>query len=231
MGLIPEIENLKAESKLSRDEQDYQEAINELTTAIGLAERAAWDPPGASLDDTGRKIAWHVADCWGMIGGNLRRLKKLPEAIDCFKKGRVYEQDERYGVSGSGYGIASSYNTVNAIVAPIEARMVGAHSQQDSFRSAVQVLKRQTLDPEHGVRRPDRWAWADRGQCSLLMGDLEGAKAAYLQFCRLSDPGSIRSSCNVLKSLHDALRDMGDPVAPVVGAGIDFLQSELQERS
>ena len=228
--LIPELENLKAEAKLARDDRDYREAIRKLNEAISLADRSGWDSAGTKLDDTGRKIAWHVSDCWGMIGGNYRRMKDLPAAIECFSKGRTYEQDERYGMEGSGYGIASSYNAVNAIVSPIEALLRDATSQTQALQAAVKTLEQQTLDPKYGVRRTDRWAWADLGQCKLLLGEVAGAETAYNQFLRLSDPASIRSSREVLDGLHDALQKMDDPRAATVRMGLDFLEAELERR-
>jgi len=224
--LMADVADLKVQAKLYRDAKDYDGAIVELQTAIELIERSGWDKDGddSGPSDTQKKVAWHFADCLGMLGGNYRRIQQLDSAITCFKRGRVYEAKD------SRYQIPSSYNTVNAIVAPIEARRRDATSQADELRRAIETLEYQIFDPgmAEDSRRQDRWAWADLGQCKLLLGDKEGAYAAYQRLRELADRSEIGSACNVLKSIHDALAEQGDPKAAVVEAGLDFLQSGLK---
>jgi tetratricopeptide (TPR) repeat protein len=223
--LIEEVAILKDEAKLFRDSRDYDGAISALQVAVDLIDESGWEKadstaPRSELD---RKVAWHLADCLGMQGGNYRRNKELERAIECFTRGAIYEQDARNRIS-------SSYNTVNAIVAPIEAGMRGATSQEKALRQAVATLEYQMFDPEmaEASRRLDRWAWADLGQCKLLLGDLDGAEAAYQRFKELGDLSSIRSSREVLTSIHNALQAQGDQKAAVVAAGINrFFQSAL----
>ncbi|MFI5010836.1 MAG: hypothetical protein ACHQAY_00665 [Hyphomicrobiales bacterium] len=215
--LITEVEILKNEAKLARDDADYAGAIDALREAIDLT--SGWRqglPAAGELDETDRKIAWHLADCFGMLGGNYRRSGKVDEAIECFEQGRVYELDARFHV-------ASSYNTVNAIVAPIEAGLRDASSQSGALRAAIKMLEGQIFDPSTASRRLDRWAWADLGQATLLLGDLEASRDAYRRFVELSDAASIKSSRDVLRSLHRSLVEKQDDKASVVEAGIAFL--------
>jgi tetratricopeptide (TPR) repeat protein len=216
--LIEEVAILKDEAKLLRDSRDYDGAIAALQIAVDLIDGSGWErvDSTAPLTDLHRKVAWHLADCLGMQGGNYRRNKQLDRAIECFTRGAIYEQDARTRIS-------SSYNTVNAIVAPIEAGMRDASSQERALRQAVATLEYQIFDPEmaEASRRLDRWAWADLGQCKLLLGDLDGAEAAYQRFKELGDLSSARSSREVLVSIHNALEAKGDQKAAVVAAGIN----------
>jgi len=221
--LAAEIALLKDESKLARDAGDYAGAIDQLSLAIELIDNSGWDDgldPGAPVVEDRRKIAWHLADCLGMLGGNYRRIEQLDEAVRCFERGRLYEQDSRFQVS-------SSYNSVNAIVAPIEAKLRDATSQTAALRDAVSTLERQIFDPDtvEASRRLDRWAWADLGQCQLLLGNAAEARAAYQRFIELSDAATIQSSRDVLRSIERALRAKNDERAGVVAAGIEFLDS------
>jgi hypothetical protein len=152
--LIEEVAILKDEAKLLRDARNYGAAIVRLQVAIDLIGESQWDAAesGLPLSDIQRKAAWHLADCLGMQGGNYRRDNNFDLAIDCFMRGAAYEQDPRYR-------IASSYNMVNAIVAPIEAGTHDSGSQQFALRKAVATLEYQIFDPEmaNASRRLDRW--------------------------------------------------------------------------
>jgi tetratricopeptide (TPR) repeat protein len=222
--LSAELAILKDEAKLLRDDGKYEGAIEQLTTAIALIDKSRWKPglaPTSSPSDAQKKMAWHLADCLGMLGGNYRRNHQLEEAIKCFARGSKFEQNPRYGLS-------SSYNMVNAIVAPIEGGMRDATSQANALRNTVAALKRQ-IDPEMSdtSRRLDRWAWADLGQCCLLLGRLDEARTAYEKFKDLSDPASIRSSCQVLQNLQRALKAKGDEKTVIIDDAIELLQSSI----
>ena len=222
--LIADIGILKDKSKILRGSGDYEGAIDQLRLAIELVDQSGWDKGLTSpLDDDHRKIAWHLVDCLGMLGGNYRRNKQLDEAIKCFERGSTYERDSRYRIS-------SSYNTVHAIVTPIEAGMRNAGSQTGALRDVVAALQRQMFDPDlaEASRRMDRWAWADLAECELLLGDLDEALTAYQQFVELSEPASILSSRNVLDRIHRALLAQNDEKASTIKEGIDFLQSALK---
>ena len=98
-----------------------------------------------------------------MLGGNHRRLEQLDRALLAFQDGARIEAADRLEV-------LSSYNLVNAIVLPIEMKDSTATQQRSALRKAVEAIARQV----HGARRNDRWAWADLGQCQLLLGEAGG---------------------------------------------------------
>ena len=218
--LLAEIAILKDEAKIERDTGAYSDAIERLSEAIALIDDSQWDDGATAtrLDDVQKRVAWQLADCLGMLGGNYRRLQQLDEAIQCFERGRLYEQDPRFQ-------IYSSYNTVNSIIAPIEEGLRDAASQSTELRAAVLMLERQIFDPGDGEtsRRLDRWAWADLGQCRLLLGNLDEARIAYQHFIELSDAASIQSSRNVLLRIKNALQAKNDDCAEVVEVGIKLL--------
>jgi tetratricopeptide (TPR) repeat protein len=223
--LLQRIPVAKDEAKLLRDERDYAAAISRLRHAIDEIDRSGWDDDvtaESQLDEPQRKIAWHLADCLGMLGGNFRRNGELDKAIESFDRGSKYEQDKPYRVG-------TYYSTVNAIIAPIEGKLRDAASQVEALARAVATIEQQIYEPQRAEegRSGDRWAWADLGQCKLLLGDFDGARAAYQRFIELGDRESIRSSRDVLIGLQKALIDKHDATAEIVGKGISLLQSEL----
>jgi hypothetical protein len=163
--------------------------------------------------DGKNKIASYLADCLGMIGGHLRRLNRLDEAEKSFTDGRSFEGDERYGVD-------SSYNLVNAITLPIEMGDKTASDQRPELIQASKAIERQI---NFGKRRSDRWAWADRAQCVLLLGDVDEARRIYREFKALADADSLASHVTVLNRLRAALAIKDPAVAAAIEQGIQHL--------
>jgi tetratricopeptide (TPR) repeat protein len=217
--LIAAVKTRKEEAKLYRDDGDYEEAIEVLAEAIAMIDKSGWDEAleaGQEPTADQKTIAWHLADCLGMKGGNHRRLNEVELAMTCFQRGRRYEENARLGVN-------SSYNLVNEITLPIEQRAKTAVDQQGALQRAVGALERQV----RGDRRVDRWAWADLGECRLLMGDAKGASEAYDRFVELGDLDSTRSAVTVLRRLAEALAEQDEGTARIVSQGAE----ELEERS
>src|SRR4051794_14393483 len=50
-----------------------------------------------------------LAECWGVRGGILRRLKRRTEAVESYQRGGGYEQHEEFGSD-------DTYNLVNGVV-------------------------------------------------------------------------------------------------------------------
>lgn len=117
----------------------------------------------------------------------------------------------------------SSYSLVNAITLPIEmGRKTGA-DQADLLRNAVRALSHQT----GGERRLDRWAWADLGQCYLLLRDLPRAQEAYKSFRKHGTTDSLDSVLPVLIRIRDALTEKDPDTALVIQKGMDSLEHEF----
>jgi tetratricopeptide (TPR) repeat protein len=221
--LLAKVAAFVAEAKLHRDDNEYEDAIAELKAAIELIERSGWDgDPTFGMVNGENLIASNLADCLGMLGGNLRRLNRLDAALEQFERGRRLEADSQYGIN-------SSYNLVNAITLPIEMAKNTATKQRAALEQAVQTLERQIIKTGRGEgkRRQDRWAWADYGQCLLLLGRLDEANKAYSRFKSLGSKENVDSHVTVLHRLRDALAQSDPSVAELISKAIRLLGSGL----
>jgi hypothetical protein len=215
---LSSVKAIKEEAKLSRDDGDLEGAVEGLQEGIKMIQT---DPDWRRALESGRdpgpaekQLAWHLADLLGMVGGNLRRLNRLEDALRAFEAGRPYEEDSRWGVY-------SSYNLVNAVTLPLEAGTKSPSEQTAALQRAVQTLRGQT----QGERRMDRWAWADLAQCQLLLRDVAGATESYQRFIELGDLSSVESAVSVLRRLHTALGSRDPETANALEEGIRFLES------
>lgn len=188
----------KEEAKDCRDEGDIEGAIRALKNAVETLEAS---PLAVELEVIGeasqpvKTLAFHLADCIGMLGGNFRRLNRLDEAQACFERGRVYEESPALDVM-------SSYNLVNAITLPLETGTRQLAEQTNALSQAVTAIDRQVK----GDRRNDRWGWADLAQCQLLLNARDDALRSYRRARDLGDEETVTSMVSVLKRLHAMLR-------------------------
>ena len=157
-----------------------------------------------------------------MLGGNYRRLDQFPEALAAFTRGRAIEESEKLEVP-------SSYNLVNAITLPLEFDRQTALQPEAALAlgRAIAAIKWQVRLEE---RRNDRWAWADLGQCQLLLGDLEGAKTSYERVRELGNV-HLRIGCRGPSPTPESAR-IGPEGERGVGAGhrLDALVSGPAKR-
>lgn len=86
---------------------------------------------------------------------------------------------------------------------------------------AIAAIQRQVNLEE---RRNDRWAWADLGECQLLLGDLEGAKTSYKRVRELGNADTVASVVSVLRRLQKAL-ESDSKAREALKQGIDWVQS------
>ena len=215
--LAARVKARKEEAKDCRDAADLPGAVAVLEQTVAMLRASPWH---ATLFDDGtasegeQALAAHLADCLGMLGGNHRRLEQLDRALLAFQDGARIEAADRLEV-------LSSYNLVNAIVLPIEMKDSTATQQRSALRKAVEAIARQV----HGARRNDRWAWADLGQCQLLLGEAGDARTSYARLRSLGDADTLKSVLPVLQRLLDALRGRDDPIADALAQGIAELQA------
>ena len=203
----------KEEARALRDEGDLagaidalQDVVTMLTASPFYADLLSSSQPALPAE---KILAMHLADCLGMIGGNYRRLNHLDEALASFERGRTFEEADRLDVS-------SSYNLVNAVTLPLEMEARTAAQQHDLLRRAVASIDRQV----RGERRNDRWAWADLGQCQLLIGDLESASKSYQRVRALGTEDTMASIVAVLRRLAGALEARDPQVAAWLREGV-----------
>ncbi len=206
----------KEEAKDFRDDGEIKSAIQALEDAIAALDQSPLSNRLLETDAPSgpqKKLAFQLADCLGMLGGNYRRLNQFPEALAAFNRGRAIEESEKLEVP-------SSYNLVNAITLPLE--IDGQISQQEAaLERAIAAIERQVKLEE---RRTDRWAWADLGECQLLLGDLEGAKTSYKRVLELGNADTFASVVTVLRRLLKVLES--DPKATgALKQGIQWVES------
>lgn len=202
----------KEEAKDCRDAGDLAGAVDVLAQTVAMLKASRWYASMSGDAEVGageKALAAHLADCLGMLGGNHRRMNALDLALEAFEDGSRWERDARLDVQ-------SSYNLVNAIVLPLEMGRSTATVQRDGLRQAVEAIGRQV----HGARRNDRWAWADLGQCQLLLGDLPAARTSYARMRSLGDADTLRSALPVLQRLQEALRESDPAIAAALAAGV-----------
>lgn len=207
----------KEEAKDARDDGDIPSAIEALEDAIAALDRSPLSDRLLETDAPSgpqKKVAFQLADCLGMLGGNHRRLDRLPEALAAFARGQTIEESEKLEVP-------SSYNLVNAITLPLEIDRRTSSQQETALKRAIAAIQRQVKLEE---RRNDRWAWADLGECQLLLGDLEGAKTSYKRMRELGNADTVASVVTVLRRLQKAL-DSDPNVREALMQGIEWLQS------
>jgi tetratricopeptide (TPR) repeat protein len=215
-ALIAKLKTREAEAKQFKLDGDYQDAIDVLSEAVDLIAQSGWQERVDSVEratDDDQTVAEHLAECYGMMGGNYRALPEgLESALECFARGSQYEADPRFDIK-------SSYSLVNELVIPLEMGLATAESLRPNLERAVSVLERQV----QGLRRLDRWAWADLGECRLLAGNSAGAVEAYQRFKELADPRQIGSARLVLERLAESMRSREPEAAERVRRGAELL--------
>lgn len=190
----------KLQAKNRRDAGEIEDAVNVLERAISELESGglAWIEQAKDLQTEAsepvRAVAFQMADCIGMLGGNFRRLNQLDVAQIHFERGSDLE-------AAPALDVMSSYNTVNAITLPLERGKKSLAAQAEALGQAVTTIERQV----RGVRRSDQWAWADLGQCYMLLGDVEQAIGCYRHALALGDDATVQSIRPVLERLRSAL--------------------------
>jgi tetratricopeptide (TPR) repeat protein len=224
-ALIAKVKTREAEAKQFKLDGDHQDAIDVLREAIHLIEQSGWRERVDSMEtvtDEERRVAEHLAECYGMMGGIYRALPNgLKSAVECFASGRKYEADLRFKIQ-------SSYNLVNELILPIEMGLTTSESLRPDFERAVSVLKHQVadtgrLDDLRATRRLDRWAWADLGECHLLAGNLTEAIKSYQRFTELAEPRQIRSARVVLEQLAEVMLSREPEAAERVRQAVEHL--------
>jgi tetratricopeptide (TPR) repeat protein len=206
----------KEEAKDFRDDGDIKSAIQTLEQAIIVLDRS---PLSNRLLDTDapsapqKKLAFQLADCLGMLGGNYRRHDQFPQALAAFTRGRIIEESEKLAVP-------SSYNLVNAITLPLEIDPHALSQQEAALRRAIEAIQRQVASAE---RRADRWAWADLGECQLLLGDLVGAEVSYLRVRELGNTDTFASVAAILRRLQKSLEPIPE-ASEALKKGVEWME-------
>jgi hypothetical protein len=144
-------------------------------------------------------LAAQLADCYGSLGGVLRRQHKPNEAVAFYEKGQRLEQTEAFRIS-------NSYNQVQFLVLRIllDPSLLRQHdaAMVDELTKTIQILRRQIIT----TRSEDPWAYSDLGLLHTLLGDEGGAKAAWEEIDALRPIRSVYTSgLSVLRELAGVL--------------------------
>ena len=205
-------------ARAGRDE----EAAQAYNLALSLLEGALENIPASIFDSdpgtlTSRSdIAADAAELFGLRGGLLRRLGRLDEALESYRRGATIEYR---------YDLPSTYNRTNAIkLAPItgDRTIEQLIPELERFED---VLSRRLSTDERAA--DDAWAWADLGDIRLLLGDDVGAGSAYRTFKAKARTDSPKVTLSVLREIADALGAHGDREAARIETSLNSLEQLL----
>jgi tetratricopeptide (TPR) repeat protein len=208
------VQRLQRMAKASVAFEDYGEALESLQQAVDLLDETL-RRDGLETDER-RALGRTIADCLGMAGGNSRRLGKLQDAVNFYRRGYGYEADPMYG-------IVDSYNLTNWIVLRILSGEVEVAELSGDVANGVRVIEEQV----GGTRRDQWWAWADLGLVSLLAGDYDRAQRAYERFrsagARAQD---YHSTLAVLTQLEPIVRKQSVTLANAFAQATAYLEEQ-----
>jgi tetratricopeptide (TPR) repeat protein len=223
---LEEAKRLKEEAKtylaLARkfkDESLFKDALDVLEDARTLLKKELENPWGAVetnrlLQERVMQVAAEMADCFGIAGGEYRKRKNLPGAIDMYDQGCEYEENPVYAIQ-------NSYNIVNSIVLRITGNLASLESLDTRIKSAIGVVRKQ-IDTS---RERDWWAWADLGLLYVLSQAQDLAIECYR---KIRDLGAkeehLSSISDVLKQLQGQIKESYPDIAEFIQQCIDLLK-------
>ena len=223
IDIFTRVTTLKESAKANRDFGDYESALEDLNQAVEAIKKEDTSTQEANYKD---RLRHELADCYGMMGGNYRRLADVNEsdiklfklflekALDSYKKGLEFEED-------------NSYNLSNLIIIEILLDPMQLIYQRLKIIECLATIKKQIM----GERRDQWWAWADLGLFKLLVGDNKGALEAYSQFKQKGARDiEYESAINVLSDLQKRLQNADLPqaisTAQSIGEVIQLLKKD-----
>ena len=246
-NILDEVANLKASARSHRDFEDYPAAETDMKKAIELLraehqrarDRLATVQGCASdMAEEGRltpsrfelQVAEQLADCYGSLGGILRRAGRLKEAIVQYDNGYAVEVD-------NVYGLVNTYNTINRLVlrllvapriisaplelSPEERNAVGGCEFGVELDEAARRLETQLTS----IRRNDPWAQADLVMISALRGPDSDARLALKNLDSMSPPVNVYASA---LSVMEALSSLPIPQKKLLEEISRHLRSKIR---
>jgi predicted RNA polymerase sigma factor len=199
----------------------YRGGLVALTDAVKILaptkERVASSPPlPAKLPPELKEGLQELVETFGARGGLLQRLNFLKEASESYAEGAVLEQR---------FGLRSTYNRLNEVKSSL---LSGAGRLRD-FEPPLRELAVHlyTNLREDKTFSDSGWAWADLGDCLVLLGKVEEAREAYSSFISKAEIKSPERTLDVLKEIALRLEELADPDAPRLRAAIDILKSGI----
>jgi hypothetical protein len=161
-----------------------------------------------------RQLASALSEALGVFGGMQRRLGDLRDAARTFRQGRAIE-------TTPGLGLDLSYNTVNALIVPLEAGdEVDSKQHAAEVAAAIGELERQV----RGARGDDCWAKADLALCYLLGRRKAKSLEIYRNFARECPGDCIESARAVLVGLGKAFEARHDSRSEIAAKVLGILR-------
>jgi len=165
-------------------------------------------------------IAADAAELFGLRGGLLRRLARLDDALDSYRRGAEIE---------SANDLPSTYNRTNTIKLSLITGYQTIRQLEHRLKQLQDVLNMRLSTDERAA--DDAWIWADLGDVRLLLGDVTGAESAYRTFTAKARTDSPAVALSVLKEITRALEAHSDRDADRVKASLERVETLLVLRS
>lgn len=201
--LLDTTKNLKQSSRAKREDKNFEGAIKDLKLAIQLLLDY-----GGDISHPG--IKKELADCYGSTGGIYRRQGNYLEAIEMYRNGLDYEENDSYNLS--------NYRVLSILNEPSIFKTLRDKLSKDRIE-----LRKQT----QGDRKNQWWAWADMGMFALLNDDLDEALEAYAMFKKTgARPQDYNSTIDVLKELGEKIKLVDENIAQLIQKAIEYLEDD-----
>jgi hypothetical protein len=157
-----------------------------------------------------------MADTHGIQGGVYRRAGDNAHALEQYRSGAKYEEQDRL----------STYNMANVITLEITCEQ-RSPDDPDVHKKLVQVidqLEGETL----GARQDEWWAWFDLGQAYLLSGRLPDGRRCYERAIATgARSGDIERHVQVLEDLRDAPAVTATHISRDIESAIGYLRTHI----
>jgi len=214
-ALLRKADDLKRRSRTMRDQGNYGAAEDLLREAISLLNdpiRLSLElPSGIPASAEVREMATQLADCWGSLGGVLRRKAddfqnagknnesslSLRVALTAYQNGATLEQNDQLR-------IANLYNLIQQIIVSILAspEVLTSTRIRNDLQNAQKLIDRQIATSRCG----DPWAYSDLGLVELLIGDELKANKSWDGMDTLRPEINVYTAqLTVLENLHKVL--------------------------
>jgi tetratricopeptide (TPR) repeat protein len=189
--------------------QYLDQALDDTSSQVGQPTGAP-SPRGTAHNAPGAAVWADYAELFGMRGGVLRRLGRLLDALESYRRGAEIERR---------WNLAATYNRGNAVkLSLISGESTVADAREDLLALRNSIETTLTNDP---VAAQDAWMWADLGDTQLLLGDYLAAADAYREFIAKARTDSPTTMFSVLYEIAAALRNNHDPDVGRVAGDLD----------
>jgi tetratricopeptide (TPR) repeat protein len=199
----------------------YEAALVHAEAAIKHLQQSPFDAlycAEPQLSAEHQEILLDLVEAFGVQGGLLQRLMRIPEALASYSEGGELERQ---------FHLPGTYNRMNVLKYMLLSGEKPLSSLQQQIQEIAEGIEEQLRrDPQLA---DSGWAWADLGDARALLGQLDQAQKAYATFIDKSETKSPERAVEVLTQIVSKLQQSGDPDAERLVTAIDFLKARLQK--